>query len=68
MKEKQLYKIGQKLGISQTEIKSVIKKNKNKILFGVVVVFAAIFLGNFYQPYHYGVVSVKDFDFFTRFF
>jgi hypothetical protein len=68
MKEKNIYKIGEKLGITETEIKETIKRNRNKIIAGIFVVLAMAFGGiDVYQPLH-RPASINDFDFFMRFF
>jgi hypothetical protein len=69
MKEKNLYKIGEKLGITETEIKTTLNKNRNKIIAAAFVVLALVFVGNNgFQPLHYISISIKDFGFFMRFF
>jgi len=68
MKEKNLYKIGEKLGITETEIKATLKRNRNKIIAGAFIVLAIVFGGiNAYQPLR-RPISINDFDFFMRFF
>lgn len=69
MKERNLYKIGEKLGITETEIKATLNRNRNKIIAGAFAVLALVFVGsNAFQPLHYISVSIKDFGFFMRFF
>jgi hypothetical protein len=69
MKEKKIYKIGKKLGITETEIKATLRKNRNKIITGTFIALALIFVGNnAFQPLHYISVSIKDFGFFLRLF
>ena len=68
MKEQTLYKIGEKLGITQKEIKLTLKKHRNIIIAGFFYVLAIAFLGNnAYQPLR-RPMSINDFDFFMRFF
>lgn len=68
MKEKTIYKIGEKLGITEGEIKATLKKHRNIIIAGVFYVLALAFLGNnAYQPIR-RPMSINDFDFFMRFF
>ena len=69
MKEKNLYKIGEKLGITESEIKAAIKRNRNKILAGVLVIIAAIVVGNNnFLGMHYAGISIKDINLLYRFF
>ncbi len=69
MKGKNIYKIGERLGITETEIKTTLKRNRNKIIAGIFVFLALVFVGNnAFQPLHYISVSMKDFGFFMRFF
>jgi len=69
MKENKIYKIGEKLGITETEIKATLRRNRNRIIAGAFVVLALVFVGNnAFQPLHYISVSMKDFGFFMRFF
>jgi hypothetical protein len=68
MKEKSIYKIGERLGITTAEIKIIMKRNRNKIIAGMFFILALLFLGNnAYQPLH-RPASINDFDFFMRFF
>jgi len=69
MKEKQVYKIGKTLGISETDVKAALVKNKNKIIAGLIIgVFAIATNKVWFEPMHYGAASIADFDFLTRFF
>lgn len=69
MKENNIYKIGEKLGITEIEIKATLKKNRNKIITGALIIIAAIVASNnYFLGMHYGGVSIKDFDLFNRFF
>jgi hypothetical protein len=69
MKEDKLYEIGQMLELSKTEVKTAIIRNRNKILAGLIIGLASILgLNNGYQPLHYAAPSIKDFDFFMRYF
>lgn len=68
MKERKLYKIGEKLGITEIEVKATLKRNRNKIIAGAFIVLALAFSGlNAYQPLR-RPISINDFDFFMRFF
>jgi len=68
MKEKDIYKIGERLGITAMDIQTILKRNRNKIIAGVIFVLALFFLGNdAYQPLR-RPASINDFDFFMRFF
>jgi hypothetical protein len=69
MKKDKIYEIGQTLGLSKTDVKAAINKNRNKILAGLVVGLAFVLRLNMgYQPLHYIAPSIKDFDFFMRYF
>ena len=68
MKKEKMYKIGKKLGISETDVKAALKKNRNVIAAGIIIAVAAIFTNRiWFEPLHYISGSVADFDFFTRF-
>ena len=67
-KEKQLCKIGNKLGISETEIKATLLRNRNKIVAGLIIGVATVIMGRiWFEPLHYTAASLEDFDFWTRF-
>ena len=69
MKKDKIYEIGQTLGLSKSEVKAAINRNRNKILAGFVVGLAFVLRLNMgYQPLHYIAPSIKDFDFFMRYF
>jgi len=69
MKEEKIFEIGKKLGISESDAKAALIKNRNKIITGLVIGIAAIMMNRvWFEPLHYTVASVMDFDFFTRFF
>ena len=69
MKKEKIYELGKRLGLSKTDVKAAINKNRNKIIAGVILAAASIFtISNGYQPLHYLAPSTKDFDFFMRFF
>ena len=69
MKEKNLYRIGEKLGITETEIKATMKRNRNKIIAGALVIIASIAVGNnYFLGMHYGAISIKDLNLLSRFF
>jgi hypothetical protein len=69
MKEETMYEIGEKLGITQTEIKATLKRNRYKIIARALVVVVSFLAGNYYfLGMHYIGVSIKDFDLFMRFF
>ena len=68
-KEKQLYKIGKTLGISETEVKAALLKNRNILAVGIVIGVATLFLNRFwFEPLHYTAASIRDFGFLVRFF
>ena len=69
MKKEKIYEIGKKLGISESDTKAALLKNRNKIMASLIIGVAAIILSKvWFEPLHYTVASVSDFDFFTRFF
>jgi len=69
MKENKIYELGKTLGISETDVKAALQKNRNKIIAGLIIGIAVIMLNRvWFEPLHYTVVSKMDFDFFTRFF
>ena len=68
-KEEKLKSIGKKLGITEKEIKSLVLRNRNKIVAAFVFGIATAFIGKiWFEPLHYTAASWEDFDFFTRFF
>jgi hypothetical protein len=68
MKNEKIFEIGKKLGISKTDAKAAIIKNRNKIITGLVIISASILVNRiWFEPLHYTVASIKDFNFFTRF-
>ena len=69
MKEKNLYRIGEKLGITETEIKATMKRNEIKIIVGALVIIASIVVGNnYFLGMHYGGISINDLNLLSRFF
>lgn len=69
MKKEKIYDIGQTLGLSKTEVKAAINRNRNKIFAGFAIGLAFVLrINTGYQPLHYIAPSIKDFDFFMRFF
>ena len=69
MKKEKIYELGKTLGISKSDAKAALLKNRNKIIAGLMIGIAAILLNRiWFEPLHYTVVSKMDFDFFTRFF
>jgi hypothetical protein len=69
MKEKNLYKIGEKLGITEAEIKTTLKRNRKKIIAGALVIITAIVIGNsYFLGMHYAGISIKDLNLLSRFF
>ena len=68
MKKEKINQIGKKLGISETDIKAALKKNRNKIAVGVIIVAAALMTNRiWFEPLHYNGSSIMDLNFFTRF-
>lgn len=67
MREDNLLKIGQTLGIAKDEIKNTIKRRKNLFIMGAVFSLA---LASMYSFYHlgteYGGISWEDFEFFKN--
>ena len=69
MKKEKIYEIGKKLGISKSDAKAALQKNRNKIIAGLIIGIAAIMTNRvWFEPLHYNGGSIMDFDFFTRFF
>ena len=68
-KEKKLRKIGTKLGLSETDVKSELANNRYKIAAGLIVGITSLAMGKiFFEPLHYTAASMGDFEFLTRFF
>ena len=68
MKENKIYELGKTLGISETDAKAALLKNRNKIVAGIVIGIATIATGKiWFEPLHYTAVSIGDFEFLTRF-
>jgi hypothetical protein len=69
MKKEKLYEIGKTLGLSKEDVKGAINKNRNKIITCLAIAVASIItISSGYQALHYLAPSIKDFDFFMRFF
>lgn len=69
MKKEKIYEIGKKLGMSKSDAKAALLKNRNKIIAGLIIGVGSVMLNRvWYEPLHYGIGSIMDFDFFTRFF
>jgi hypothetical protein len=66
--KKTIYKIGKRLEINESEIKTAILKNRNKIVIGLIIFISALTNRVWFEPLHYTVASISDFVFFTRFF
>jgi hypothetical protein len=68
MKENKIYELGKTLGISETDAKAALLKNRNKIIAGIVIGIATIMTGKvWFEPLHYTAASIGDFEFLTRF-
>jgi hypothetical protein len=68
MKKEKIFEIGKKLGLSKTDTKAAILKNRNKIITGLIVGIAAIITNRiWFEPLHYIGGSILDFSFLTRF-
>ena len=68
MKKEKVYEIGTKLGISKSDAKAALLKNRNKIIAGLIIGIGAIVMNRiWFEPLHYTAASIMDFDFFTRF-
>ncbi len=66
---REIYEIGKTLGLSETDIKMTFLKNRDKILIGIIVGFASLMFNRvWFEPLHYTIISITDFDFFSRFF
>jgi hypothetical protein len=60
--EKNVYDIGQKIGIEKNDIKNMFQKQKKKIITGAIIVVALAFASNiYYLGTHYGGISLEDF-------
>lgn len=69
MKKEKMYEIGKKLGISKSDAKAALQKNRNKIIACLIIGVAAVMMQRvWFEPLHYNGGSIVDFDFFTRFF
>jgi len=69
MKKEEMYKIGKKLKISETDVKAAMMKKRNLIVAGIIISAAALMLNKiWFEPLHYTAASISDFNFFTRFF
>jgi len=68
MKENKIYELGKTLGISETDVKAALLKNRNKIIAAVVIGIATVMTGKiWFEPLHYIAASIGDFEFLTRF-
>jgi len=68
MKKEKMYEIGKKLGISETNVKAALMKNRNKIAAGIIIAVAALMTNRiWFEPLHYNGGSMIDLNFFTRF-
>lgn len=69
MKKEKIYEIGKRLGISESDAKAALLKNRNKIVAGLIIGISAIMLNRIWlEPLHYYVASQMDFGILTRFF
>jgi hypothetical protein len=68
MKENKIYELGKTLGISETDVKAALLKNRNKIIAAVVIGITTVMTGKiWFEPLHYTAASIGDFEFLTRF-
>jgi hypothetical protein len=68
MKKENIYEIGKKLGISKSDTKAALLKNRNKIITLIMLGIAAIMTnGIWFEPLHYTGGSITDFGILTRF-
>lgn len=67
MKKNKIYELGKKLGISETDAKAALLKNRNKIVVSIVISIAIMMGKMWFQPLHYNGASIEDFEFLTRF-
>jgi len=59
--------ISQKLGLTKSEIRHTLKRNKRIIVAGALVVVALALIGNLYHlGVMYGGISLRDFKFLSR--
>ena len=64
-----IYKIGQKLGITENEITTTLKSNKYTIVSGILIAIISIFASNtYFLGMHYIGISIRDFDCFIPLF
>lgn len=60
--EKNIYEIGQRIGIAKSEIKDTLKRRRKTIITGALIIVALAFIGNVaYLGTHYGGISIEDF-------
>ena len=60
--DRNLYEIGQRIGIAKDEIKYTLKRRKRTIITGALVIVAlALVSGAFYLGTRYGGISIEDF-------
>ena len=61
--ENEIYRISQAMGITKSEIKNTLKKNRYTIAVTAVFALACLVTGNFYfLGNHYGFGSIEDFQ------
>ena len=67
MKKNKIYELGKMLGISNTDTRAALLKNRNKIIASIVIGIAIMIGKMWFQPLHYTGASIEDFIFLTRF-
>ena len=65
--KKNIYRIGQSLGITKKEISNTIKKRKKLVIAATIAIGAITAATVAYLGTHYGGVSIEDFEIFKRF-
>lgn len=67
MKKNKIYELGKMLGISNTDARAALLKNRSKIVASIVIGIAIMIGKMWFQPLHYTGASIEDFVFLTRF-
>ncbi len=67
MKKNKIYKLGKMLGLSETDVKAALIKNRNKIVTSIVIGIAIMIGKIWFQPLHYTGISIEDFEFLSQF-
>ena len=66
--ENNLQQINEKLGITKSEIKNILRKKQYTMITGVIFSMATIIIGTLgFAGSHYGGISIQDFEMFRWF-